>query len=212
MAVERDIVIIGCGPGSPDYLTPEAVRAAQNADLLVGAQRLLDLFPGSSAERIVVAGAVREALDRIEEMVGSRNVAVLVTGDPGLFSLAKLVIKRFGREHCRIVPGVSSVQAAFARVGLDWENARIISAHKEDPIADSNLRDAEKIAVLCGRDSSLKWISEHFMPSGGASRVFVCEDLTLESEQVAEVTLEELAKLHASSRTIVLIIKRSLIA
>ena len=38
------IVIVGCGPGSPDYLTPLARRAVERAEVLVGASRLLDLF------------------------------------------------------------------------------------------------------------------------------------------------------------------------
>ncbi len=138
-------------------------------------------------------------------------MAVLVTGDPGLFSFAKLVIKRFGRERCSVIPGISSVQVAFARIGLDWTGAAIISAHKEDPEYDVTLGTAEKMAVLGGRDRSLKWIAEHMLPSDGSSRVFVCEDLTTNDEKVTEVTPEELASLRASSRTIVLIIKRSLL-
>jgi precorrin-6y C5,15-methyltransferase (decarboxylating) CbiE subunit len=212
MAVERDIVIIGCGPGSRDYLTPAAIKAARDADLLVGAQRLLNLFSDSAAQRIMVAGGIQEALDKMEATPGIRRVAVLVTGDPGLFSFAKLVIKRFGRDRCRIIPGISSVQEAFARIALDWEDARIISAHKENPEAALDLSDAEKIAVLCGREGSLQWVAERLSHSDAASKIFVCQNLTLESEHVTEVTVEELTDLQASSRTIVLIIRRSLLA
>ncbi len=212
MAVNHSIVIVGCGPGSAEYLTPAAVKAVHAADVLVGAQRLLDLFPDATSDRIVLSSGLEAILDRIEPLLGSKQVAVLVTGDPGLFSFAKLVVDRFGRDICRIVPGISSVQAAFARVGLGWADARIVSAHKEDPADHTDLKDAEKIAVLGGREGSLKWIAEHFMASSGTSRVFVCENLTMEDEQVTEVTVEELAGLRASSRTIVLIIKRSLIA
>lgn len=212
MAQKCGIVIVGCGPGSVEYLTPAATRAVYQADVLVGAQRLLDLFPDASPERIVVSGGLEEILDRIECLPNYRRAAVLVTGDPGLFSFAKLVVKRFGRERCRIIPGISSVQAAFAAIGLDWENARIVSAHKEDPKDEDDLRTSDKIAVLGGREGSLKWIAERLGPSDNASRIFVCEDLTMDGEKVAEVAVEELAALRASSRTVVLIVKRDLLS
>lgn len=212
MAVNCGIVIVGCGPGSAEYVTPAAASAVHDADVLVGAQRLLDLFPDASPDRIVLSSGLEEILERIEPLLDRCRVAVLVTGDPGLFSFAKLVVKRFGRERCRIIPGISAVQAAFARIGLDWADARIISTHKEDPAQDAGLSDAEKIAVLGGRDGSLKWIAENLLTSESGSRIFVCENLTMEGEQVAEVTVEELTNLRASSRTIVLIIKRSLLA
>ncbi len=48
MAIEdQSISIVGCGPGSLDYLTPAALRAIEEAEVLVGAIRLLDLFPAS---------------------------------------------------------------------------------------------------------------------------------------------------------------------
>src|SRR5512135_3183712 len=97
MAIEfQSISIVGCGPGSLDYLTPAALKVIEQAEVLVGAKRLLDLFPSNSAERIVVHAHVRELLDQVAERADHKRIAVLVTGDPGLFSLAKQVIERFG--------------------------------------------------------------------------------------------------------------------
>ena len=135
MAIEfQSISIVGCGPGSLDYLTPASLRAIEQAEVLVGAKRLLDLFAASPAERIVVSAEIGEVLDHIAVRADRQRIAVLVTGDPGLFSLAKPVIERFGRTRCRVIPGVSSVQTAFARIGVDWADARIISIHKEYPV------------------------------------------------------------------------------
>lgn len=206
------ITIVGCGPGSADYLAPAARAAVETADVLVGAGRLLDLFAKSQAERIEVTGKISEALDRVEHLPDYRNVAVLVSGDPGLFSLAKLVIARFGRDRCRVVAGISSVQVAFAQIGLDWADARIVSAHMRDPVVDPGLRQADKIAVFCGRQDSLKWIRNVLLNEIGLDRrIFVMEDLTLESERVREVQADDLATLSVSSRTIVLILKEELL-
>ncbi len=99
MAGEQPLItIVGCGPGSPDYVTPAAIKAIAQADVLVGAQRLLDLFPEHRGERILVDTEIGAVLDRVDEAPASKKIAVLVTGDPGLFSLSKRVIERFGRS------------------------------------------------------------------------------------------------------------------
>jgi precorrin-6B methylase 1 len=86
------------------------------------------------------------------------------------------VIERFGRDRCRVIPGISSVQTAFARLSLDWSDAAIISAHKQDPEPDPSWAQADKIAVLGGRANSLRWVAERLLPVLGDRRVFVCEN------------------------------------
>jgi len=208
----RRITIVGCGPGSSDYVTKAAEKAVEQAEVLVGAQRLLDLFQASRAERVVVGGKISDALDAVQSRFQERSIAVLVSGDPGLFSLARLVIKRFGRDRCRVLPGISSIQAAFAQIGLDWADATIISAHKQDPEPAPSLRTAEKIAVLGGREQSLKWIADHLlMGSAGDRRIFVMENLTLDNETIREVEPDELAILSAGPSTVVVIVRKSLL-
>lgn len=214
MAAGRfSISIVGCGPGSADYVTPAARAAVADAEVLVGTRRLLDLFAEHPGERIELGPRVASTLDRLDQIADCRTVAVLVTGDPGLFSLSRLVVERFGRDRCTVIPGVSSVQVAFARIGLDWANARILSAHKEDPAGDPSLVQAEKIAVFCGRPGSFAWIARHLLPEGGSGRrVFVLENLTLEDERVREVDAHEIESVQASSRSIVVIIREGLIS
>jgi cobalt-precorrin-7 (C5)-methyltransferase len=209
MAIEDYFIsIVGCGPGSLDYLTPAALKAIEQADVLVGAKRLLDLFPSSPAERLVVSAEIDEVLDHVAALADHQRIAVLVTGDPGLFSLAKPVIDRFGRTRCLVIPGVSSVQTAFARIGVDWADARVISIHKEYPVNSAQLADADKLAVLCGRKGSTKWIADHLLGTGLSDRrVFICQNLTMDNEQVREVVPADLAMLDVAPSTIVLIIK-----
>ena len=209
----RYITIAGCGPGSPEYITPAAIAAVEKADLLIGTERLLKLFSSRPTQSVVVNSTVEQALDAIEQRPNCRNVAVLVTGDPGIFSLARLVIERFGREQCRVIPGISSIQTAFARLGLDWADAKIISAHKEDPDPDASLLKSDKIAVLLGRAGSLRWVADHLVENAPANRrIFVFENLTMDDESVQEARCDELRDLHVSPRTVVLIVKGELLS
>lgn len=203
----KPITIVGCGPGGSEYLTEAAHQAVQQADLLIGARRLLELFPEAGAERLSVGADIEAVLQAMDTHLGHTSMVVLVTGDPGLHSLAGPVVRRFGRDRCRILPGISSVQAAFAAAGVDWMNARILSAHGALPQVDlRELATVEKIAVLAGSPAALRWTGElavRLKPR----RMLVCEDLTLPEEKVTEVQAGELADFAASSRTIVLLLR-----
>jgi precorrin-6y C5,15-methyltransferase (decarboxylating) CbiE subunit len=140
------------------------------------------------------------------------QVVLLATGDPGIASLARPVIRRFGRENCEVIPGISSVQVAFARLGLDWQDARIVTAHSRNPqVSLPDLRKAGKIAILGGRPEAIAWTAGLIGKLGGNRRVFLCEELTLAGERIREVGAGELAALPVSARAIVLIIQEEVI-
>lgn len=206
------LVIAGCGPGSPEYLTPAVHAAVEWAEVLVGARRLLDLFPSSPAEKIAAGADVEAILREIETRRELKRIVVLVTGDPGLCSLAQPVIRRFGREACRVIPGVSSVQVAFARLGLDWQGAKIIDAHGEDPsVEPERLAGEGKIAVLAGRKEAVRWIGRLAAALGEGYRICLCRDLTLPGEQVKAVTGKELPTCDLSPRSIVVFVREDLL-
>ncbi len=181
------ITIVGCGPGGPECVTPEAQQAIEQAEVLVASRQVLERLPPTAAERIAVA----------------------VSGDPGVRSLARSIIRRFGRKACRVIPGISAVQVAFARLGLEWFDATLLSAHEGIPsVSAAALVGARKIAVLAGNPVSLPWLRSLGRALAASHVIVVCEDLTLPEERVRQVSAEELAELPLSSRTIVLFVHR----
>jgi precorrin-6y C5,15-methyltransferase (decarboxylating) CbiE subunit len=205
------IAIIGCGPGNPQYVTPAARDAAGQADVLIGSRRLVDLF-AEHPQRIVTSGDTASVLDQVASIrLTGKTVAVLVSGDPGLFSLARNIVARFGRENCRIVPGVSSVQVAFARLAIDWVDARILSAHGRTPDAKpQDLAACDKIAILAGGAESMSWCSRMAESLDASHAAFLCENLTLADERVREVEPAELAGAVPASLSIVIFVRRLL--
>ncbi len=97
------IHIIGCGPGHPGFLTAAAFSAVLRADLLVGAEHLLNLFPAVDCQRIAVSGTMTAVLDQVAESE-AETVCVLVSGDTGLFSLASHVYQSFRTGTLSITP------------------------------------------------------------------------------------------------------------
>jgi precorrin-6y C5,15-methyltransferase (decarboxylating) CbiE subunit len=201
------ITIIGCGPGAEEYLTAEAVQAAARADVLIGATKLLGLFPNNEAKRISITSNIEEILEDVEAH-RQLKCAVLVTGDPGVFSIAKRTIDRFGVDNCRVIPGISAVQVAFARIGLDWADARIISAHYQlpSPKATDTLLGFQKIAVLMGHCESFEWVHSLLGKCTAPFRIVVCENLSSADERVSEIRPDELLSCQYSFCSIVLIL------
>lgn len=119
------VAVVGLGPGAQEWLTPEAQAALQNAEELVGYGPYLDRVPVRPGQRRhasdnrVEAERARHAL---ELAAAGANVAVVSSGDPGIFAMASAVLEQLEQApeldvDVRIVPGLSAMQAAAARVG-----------------------------------------------------------------------------------------------
>lgn len=207
------ITVIGCGPGAVEYLTLAARQAAGEANVLGGSQRLLDLFPNHPGKKLVFGTQIEGFLDCLEqERRLGKKVAVLVSGDPGLWSLGEHVRRRFGRDHCLTIPGISSVQVAFARLGLSWTDARLLTAHGRLPSEKAeDLAEADKLVILGGTAEALSWSADLAEALQESHRVFLCKDLTLPDEAVSEVTPEGLRGRGTHSLIMIVFVRRSLL-
>ncbi|MEW2288954.1 precorrin-6y C5,15-methyltransferase (decarboxylating) subunit CbiE [Streptomyces sp. NPDC047841] len=141
------ITVVGAGTGAP---VPADVVAG--AALVVGGRRHLDAVRLPEGARRVVLGPLAPALDTVAEYVGKElPVVVLASGDPGFFGIVRALAERFGSHLLDVRPGVSSVAAAFARIGLPWDDAVVVSAHGRDLRTAVNVcRARPKVAVLTG--------------------------------------------------------------
>ncbi|WP_433174621.1 precorrin-6y C5,15-methyltransferase (decarboxylating) subunit CbiE [Actinoallomurus sp. CA-150999] len=137
------ITVVGYD-GSP--LPQTAMDRLQKASLVVGGRRHLEAVRPPEHARRIVLGDVPAALAEIDAAAGD-DVVVLASGDPGFFGILRSL-----REHGHApeaLPAVSSVAAAFARIGLPWEDAVVVSAHGRDPRTAVNAcRAMPKVAVL----------------------------------------------------------------
>ena len=135
----QTVTLIGMGASS-DTLTAEAREALIRAELVAGAQRLLDALPaGVTAERVP---AVRPA-DVLAAVAGTQNAAVLYSGDTGFYSGAAGLLARLQEAGipARVLPGLSSVQMLAAALGRPWQDWKLVSAHG---------RPCDPVAAVCG--------------------------------------------------------------
>ena len=135
----QTVTLIGMGASS-DTLTAEAREALGRAELVAGAQRLLDALPaGVTAERVP---AVQPA-DVLAAVAGAQNAAVLYSGDTGFYSGAAGLLVRLQEAGipARVLPGISSVQMLAAALGRPWQDWNLVSAHG---------RPCDPVAAVCG--------------------------------------------------------------
>lgn len=179
-------------------------------NVLVASQRRLTasdaagLAPG--AERVLLSGNLEHVMDRIAGATGT--VCVLATGDPGFFGITRALASRFGPSRLGVHPAPSSVSLAFARLGLAWDDARVVSAHGR-PLtrALDEVRHAGKVAILCSPEAPPEAIGSALLADGAAFHTAaVCSDLACPEELVAKVSLEELAGRSWSPMSVVVLI------
>lgn len=200
------ILIAGCGPGHRDYVTPAVQNAVASAEVLVGARHLLELFSHVKARRLPVGADIQAVLDNMANY-RQRRMVVLVSGDSGLFSLTRSVQQRFGREHCQLLPGISALQVACARLGIDWSEMRILSAHGRIPQLDvESLRAWRKIAIHAGTMAATVWVADLLEQLGSEYRALVCENLTLTDEKIRALDAVTLRHSDLATRTIIVLL------
>lgn len=214
------ITVIGTGTGAP--LDAAALDAVRTAGLVVGARRHIDAagLPPDTAR--VVMGPLASALDAVEEHLAKADggteggatedggVVVLASGDPGFFGIARALAERFGPAELDIRPGVSSVATAFARIGLPWDDAVVVSAHgvsgqgvngqrgsghaRDLRTAVNTCRAHPKVAVLTGPDSGPAELGAELMRRTDSRTLVVASALgDPERERVERVTPAEAA-------------------
>ena len=171
----QTVTLIGMG-ASADTLTAEAREALGRAELVAGAQRLLDALPaGVTAERVP---AVRPA-DVLAAVAGAQNAAVLYSGDTGFYSGAAGLLARLKEAGipARVLPGLSSVQMLAAALGRPWQDWNLVSAHG---------RPCDPVAAVCGGQPAF-----FLTGTGESGPAALCAQLTAAGLGTLPVTVGE---------------------
>ncbi|MDT7797878.1 MAG: precorrin-2 C20-methyltransferase / precorrin-3B C17-methyltransferase [Actinomycetota bacterium] len=120
-----EVVVVGLGPAGPEWLTPEASAELSAVDHIVGYGPYVARVPQKAGQQRHASGNRVEAdraRDALSLAASGARVAVVSSGDPGVFAMASAVLEQVSSGHgagvrVRIVPGVTAAQAAASRVG-----------------------------------------------------------------------------------------------
>jgi precorrin-6Y C5,15-methyltransferase (decarboxylating) len=195
----RVITVIGY---DGDDLSPEARERIADAELVVGGARHLAALPEGTSTR--VWSSISEDLQALLSLDG--DGVVLASGDPGLFGPVRRL--RELTDAVEVLPALSSVQLAFARAGLPWDDAVVVSAHGRSVRPALNVcRAHPKVAVLTGPDSGPAVIGPALV--GWERGLFVAEQLGTEDERCRWVDPADAASLSWQEPNVVLVVDRT---
>ncbi|HJK09629.1 MAG TPA: cobalt-precorrin-7 (C(5))-methyltransferase [Methanocorpusculum sp.] len=171
------MIIVGVGAGS-GMLTEDGISRIRTARVIYGSGRALDLASGyAAADAKLILITDYKALRSLPD-----DAVVLSTGDPLMAGLGYL--------PGEVVPGISSMQVAFARLKVPWTNVAVVNAHGKDHAAavERAVRDVAAghvVFIIADPGFSLAALGSALPPD---VRLAVCEDLGYPSERVAEGT------------------------
>lgn len=149
--------IVGMGTGLSDLGTRHH-EAIASADILVGAERHLELFADHPAEKIKITPPLAGVINFIRQSMADKQVVVLASGDPMFYGIGKTLAANLGEKNVEIVPNVSMMAEAFSRIKKSWADAVAVSLHG---------RDAEPAltAALSGRQPVFLYTDPKYTPA-----------------------------------------------
>ena len=190
------VTLIGLGGGTGETLTAEARRALEQAELVLGAERLLENLPEIENQQRAAATKSAELFTLLTASDAERP-CVVFSGDTGFYSGAAglLALLREAGIPCRVLPGLSSVQLLASRLGEPWQDWTLCSAHGApcDPVAA--LMAGRPAFFLTGGKTTPASLCREIKDAGlGALRVAVGEKLACPDERVVTMTAAECAE------------------
>lgn len=186
--------VIGIGPGRLEWLPPAITELVKHCEVLIGGSRALKLFPDFTGHQYSLSGDLASSIEVIRNaLLEEKVVGVLVSGDPGFFSFLPRLKKEFPEERIDVYPGISSLQFAFARAGLPWQEATFVSVHgRELSVLPQMI--TRPTAVLTGGENTPQKIAQLYLKHGYNPLISIGNALAYPEEFWATMDAEHLAQ------------------
>lgn len=209
MAGAARVHIIGIGDDGLEGLTGAARQLIKSARLLIGADHTLALVPDQGARRLVVGSNMDAAVEAIAS-AKEGPLVVVASGDPLFYGVARFLCQKLGKDRFEVIPHVSSMQLAFARVKESWEEAYLtnLANHSLEAVVEK-IRVAEKVGLFT---------SENYPPAVVARALldrkidyfsaYVCENLGSPDERVTQGELPELIGLDFGPLNVMILVRK----
>lgn len=209
MTMNQKIVVVGIGDNGADSLSREALRRISEAEVLLGGERHLAFFPDHPAEKLAIRDNLKEIAARLQ--TETRRVVVLASGDPLFYGIAGYLATKIGRDRLEVLPNISSMQLAFARLKESWHDAALVSCHAK-PIEEAIdiIRDARKVGIFTDDENTPARIARELLKAGiGGFRAYVCENLGGRDERITACDLAEMAEKSFSPLNVLVLVRKA---
>ena len=203
------IPIVGVGPDGLAGLTSRSREVLQAAEVVFGSDAALRLLPELQAERVRIGSDLPDIVEKLKSGLGTKRQVVAAIGDPLFYGTARYLCDKVGPDAFEVVPHVSSMQLAFARIMETWEEAYLtdLSAKKLDDVLDK-IRSAETVGLFTSETTPPNRVARELLARGiDYFRAYVCENLGGKDERITQGELSEIQDLRFDPLNI-MILKR----
>lgn len=229
---KQQITLVGIGMGSLHTATTEAQKAVEEADLLIGAKRMLEavikwnelvvqkemsgwnetigqktdtqMIRLGNSEKAILQEYRSEAIaDYIKSHPEYKKIVILLSGDVGFYSGAKKLRDVLG-ENVQVICGISSVVYFMSRIGLSWDDAKLVSAHGRNSNLISWIRQYRKVFAILGTENGVAELAGKLNYYGmGEVLLYVGENLSYENEKIFVKPAKELLNYQGDSLSVI---------
>jgi precorrin-6Y C5,15-methyltransferase (decarboxylating) len=206
--LQSKIHVIGIGDDGLEAVPGNVRQIIADAELLLGTDRTLALVPKSKADRHIISTDLNQLVATLEK-AGGKRVALLLYGDPMFYGLARFVMERLGKDRFVVVPHVSSMQLAFARVMETWEDAYLtdLAKHPLDSVLEK-IRTAQKVGLFTTDQTGPAAVAKALLDRRiDYFTAYVCENLGARDERVTRGTLKEIAGQRFDSLNVMVLVR-----
>ena len=211
MTVERSrLVILGIDEEGLGGLTDRARRILADADVIVGAAPILALLESLPGRKVVLEPEMSKALEQVKESLRARQPVLVSSGDPLFYGVARYLCDRLGKDCFEILPHVSSMQLAFARVKESWEDAYLtnLAGRPIEAVLD-RIRTAEKVGLFSSDELTPPRVARELLQRGiDYFRAYVCENLGSPDERVTQAELADLAAMEFNALNVLILVRK----
>lgn len=206
------INIVGIGDDGLDGLTRQARTVIDSAEVIVGGRGLVDSFASNvvpGAKRVVVSGGLDEMVETLQKHA-DRRVVLLTGGDPLFYGIARYLADTLGKDRFEVIPHVSSMQLAFARVKESWDDAYLtnLATQSLDRVVDS-IRTADRVGLFTTEAISPSVVAAALLDRRiDYFTAYVCENLGTPDETVTQGDLRSIAGQNFSPLNVMVLVRK----
>jgi precorrin-6Y C5,15-methyltransferase (decarboxylating) len=185
------IVVVGMGADGWDGLSGAARARVADAEVLIGGQRLQDQVPDIEGQvREPWPSDFRAGLAALMEKYAEAQVVLLASGDPFVSGVGSTLVSLFGAGAVEVVPAISSVSLARARMGWAAETSEVVTVVGRDPrVVLRHLAPGHRLLVLSSDETTPQVVATLLDARGyGETRMVVLGDLGSDDESRVEGT------------------------
>jgi len=201
------IVVVGAGVQGQEGFSRQALEAINRAEVLAGRPPHLALFPDFAGDKVVFHDSPTEIIDFLQST--ERRVAVLSSGDPLFFGIGSQLLRNLPESRLEFLPNVSSVQYAFSKIRIPWDDAVFVSVIGRDLNTEvDRIVAAEKVAILTDRVNSPGRVAAELIARGREGyKAYLCENLGTSRERIVVTDLRALRTMETAAPNLLILIK-----